>query len=128
MSAAKEMLIIKSFLEARGNEVVVPYNVEKYASGEWQNTNQESTEQKIVGDLIRGYFEEIINADAVVIANYDKHGIKNYIGGNSFLEAGFAHVLDKPLYFVNAIPELSYQDELIAMQPIMLNGDLNNIR
>jgi hypothetical protein len=70
---------------------------------------------------------EIKAADAVVVTNYDKKGIKNYIGGNSFLEAGFAHVMDKRLYFINDIPEMIYSDELRAFRPVILRGDLNKI-
>ncbi|HOK35473.1 MAG TPA: hypothetical protein PLL80_01600 [Candidatus Pacearchaeota archaeon] len=35
------------------------------------------------------------NADAILVVNIDKKGIKNYIGGNAFLEIGFTHILDK---------------------------------
>jgi nucleoside 2-deoxyribosyltransferase len=78
--------------------------------------------------LIRDYFGEIKNADAVLIVNIDKNGIKNYIGGNSFLEMGFAHVLDKKLYLYDDIPDLSYKDEMVAMQPIVINQDLSKIK
>ena len=88
----------------------------------------ESTEEKIIDDLIRGYFEEIKSSDAVLAVNEDKNGILNYIGGNTFLEIGFAHVLDKKIYLLNDIPEVSYKAEIIAMQPIVLNGDLKKIR
>jgi len=70
----------------------------------------------------------IADADAVIVANCDKGNIKNYIGGNSFLEAGFAHILNKKLYFLNNIPEMIYSDELRALQPVILNGDLSLIK
>ena len=62
--------------------------------------------------------------------NKDKNGIKNYIGGNSFLEMGFAYVLGKKIYVLNPLPEelpIFYQ-ELVAMQPIVLDGDLSKIK
>ncbi len=125
MSASVQMCEIEKNLTANGHEVFLPENTEKYANGDLQSeTNHESAENKIKGDLIRGYFDIINNSDAVVVANYEKNGIKNYVGGNSFLEAGFAHVLNKKLYFINDIPEIMYKDELVAMQPIILHGDL----
>jgi len=128
MSFSNEMLRIKNFLEEAGHEAMVPYNAEKYASGEYSaETSHESTRNKIEGNLIRGYFSEIKNSDAVIVANYEKKGIENYVGGNSFLEAGFAHVLDKKLYFVNDFPEMIYSDELKALRPVILNGDLSKI-
>jgi len=77
--------------------------------------------------LIRDYFNVIKNADAILIANFEKNKIKNYIGGNSFLEMGFAHVLNKKIFIFNNIPEMIYTDEIKAMQPIVLNGNLTKI-
>lgn len=128
MTFVKEMLDIKKFLEDAGHSVMVPYNAEKFVSGEFApETSAESTQKKIEGNLVQEYFLEIKSADAVIIANYDKRGVKNYIGGNSFLEAGFAHVLNKKLYFMNNIPEMIYSDELRAFRPIILDGDLRKI-
>lgn len=129
MKFSKEMIKLKRDLNSLGfSDVVVPHNTEKYASNELEEENRhESTKNKIEKDLIREYYNEISVADAVLIANYDKDGIKNYVGGNSFLEAAFAHVLNKKLYFLFDIPELTYSDELKALQPIILNGDLKKI-
>ena len=53
-------------------------------------------------------------------ANYDKHGIKNYIGGNAFLEMGFAHVLGiKKFIYLNPIRKMPYYEtEIVAMRPL----------
>ncbi|MBT4597707.1 hypothetical protein HOC76_01665, partial [bacterium] len=50
--------------------------------------------------------------------------IDSYIGGNTFLEMGFAHVLGKKIFLLNGIPDISYKAEIIAMQPKCLKGDL----
>ena len=129
MKFSKEMLKIKEKLNSLGfDNVVVPRNADKYASNQLAEENSyESIKNKIEEDLIRSHYEEIKNADAVLIVNYDKNGIANYIGGNSFLEAAFAHVLKKKLYLLFEIPNMSYSDELKAMQPIILNNDLSKI-
>ena len=77
--------------------------------------------------MIKRYYKIIQNSDAVLVLNFDKNGIKNYIGGNTFLEMGFAYVLNKPIYLVNPIPDMIYTDEIKAMQPKILNGDLGKI-
>lgn len=129
ISAAKKVMEVSNGLEEQGYVTVLPRNIEKYAEGVWGMENaHESTQNKIEGDLIRGYFEKIKNSDAVLVVNETKNGIENYIGGNTFLEMGFAHVLDKKIYILNGIPEVSYEDEIVAMQPIVLNGDLNNLK
>ena len=129
MKFSKEMLKIKEKLNSLGlNDVVVPRDADKYASNQLAEENSyESIKNKIEEDLIRSHYEEIKNADAVLIVNYDKNGIANYIGCNSFLEAAFAHVLKKKLYLLFEIPNMSYSDELKAMQPIILNNDLSKI-
>ena len=60
--------------------------------------------------------------------NYEKRGIKNYIGGNVFLEIGFAHVLGKKIFLLNEIPDMFYKDEIESMDPIVLKGNLNKIK
>jgi predicted RNA-binding protein with PUA domain len=65
--------------------------------------------------------------DAILILNLEKNNIKGYIGGNTFLEMGFAHVLNKKIFLLNEIPEMGYKDEIVAMKPVILEGDLNRI-
>jgi nucleoside 2-deoxyribosyltransferase len=129
MSASTEMLKVGQYLSEQGHEVVLPKNADKYASLELSaESSHESTQNKIDHDLIKGYYMLIKASDVVVIVNADKGDKRNYVGGNTFLEAGFAHVLDKKLYFLNDIGKSSYGDELRAMQPIILNRDLSKIQ
>jgi nucleoside 2-deoxyribosyltransferase len=128
MSASKKMVQTKSALEKMGHRVVLPKHAEQFASEQWKMKSQEeSAESKLKDDLIRYHYELIENADAVLIVNEDKNGIKDYIGGNVFLEMGFAHILNKKIFLLNSIPEISYKSEIVVIQPIVLNGDLNNI-
>jgi len=115
-------------------DVQIPLSSEKILSGEFsldeikkeKETGDFST-RAIKYDSIRAYWPLIENSQAILVANFDKNNIKNYIGGNSFLEMGFAHILKKPIYLLNDIPEMIYTDEIKAMQPIVLNGDLKKI-
>jgi len=83
---------------------------------------------KVKNDLIREYYREIGDSDSILVINENINGVKNYIGGNSFLEMGFAHVLNKKIFLLNPIPEIGYKDEILAMQPIILEGDLSQIK
>jgi hypothetical protein len=59
----------------------------------------------------------------------DKHGIENYIGGNVLIEMGYAHILNKKIFLYNPIPNIEfYKTEIIAMQPVILNGDINKVK
>jgi nucleoside 2-deoxyribosyltransferase len=125
---SKEIVEIRNKLIKLGYQVIIPENVEDYASGsKAPETWQELADKKIAGNLIQEYFNEIGSSDCVLILNYTKNNIENYIGGNSFLEMGFAHVQNKPIYLLNPIPEMSYTDEIMAMKPIVINGDLTRI-
>lgn len=128
MSSAEKMVKIKNELEENGHEVVLPKMTEEIVSGEHTAfEGQESTQEKIEHDLIRDYYEVIKTGDAVLIVNLDKNGIEGYVGGNSFLEMAFGHVLGKKVYLYNAIPDMPYVDEIRAMQPIQLHGNLSQI-
>jgi predicted RNA-binding protein with PUA domain len=129
MTFAKEMVVTEIELQKRGYEVVLPKFTREYTGMDTSEiVHNESVVNKIKHGLIRYYFEEIKRGDAVLVLNGERHGIKNYIGGNSFLEMGFAHVLNKKIFLLNQIPEIGYKDEIMAMQPIVLNGDLSEIK
>ena len=125
MAFAKEMIEAKKDLEKKNHFVVIPVNTEKYADG---TIGIENKLEKIELDVIRSYFEEIKKNDAVLVINKDKNNIKNYVGGNSLIEIAFAHVLNKKIFLLNPVPQMSYSDEIEAMNPVILNGDLSKIR
>jgi hypothetical protein len=75
------------------------------------------------------FFEKLKKADALLVLNKSqKMGRKDYISGSSFLEMGFAHALGKKLFLLEGIPEVSYKDEILAMNPVMLKGNLGSIK
>jgi predicted RNA-binding protein with PUA domain len=129
MSASKEMVQSEKKLTELGHEVVLPEFTYEYAQMETlSKMHTESARNKVEYDLIRGYFDKIKSGDAILIVNVERKNIPGYIGGNSFLEMGFAHILNKPIYLLNQIPEIGYRDEIEAMNPIVLNGILENIK
>lgn len=90
--------------------------------------NVEHSDIKRKYGYIKWWYNSIKNSDGILVLNYDKNGIKNYIGGNTLIEIGFAHVNDKKVFLLNPIPEeVSYKDEIKAMTDAVLNGDLNKI-
>ena len=129
MTASKEMVEAEKKLRELGHDIVLPEFTHDYAQMETiDKIHTESARNKVEYDLIRGYFEKIQQSDAILIANVEKKGVKGYIGGNTFLEMGFAHVLHKPIYLLHEIPQADYRDEIEAMSPILLDGDFSKIR
>ena len=85
--------------------------------------------QKNNMDAIREFWLAMQGADAVLVVNLDKHGVKNYIGGNTLMEIGFAHVLNQKIFLYNPIPEIPYyKSEIEAVNPVIITGDLSKIK
>lgn len=126
---------IADALTERGHKVEIPLTSQKILRGELtlEDFLKEKEERgdgafrKIQDDVIKRYFEIIKGIDALLVLNLEKKGIPDYIGGNTFLEMGFAHVLGKPIYLYNKVPDMPYTDEILAMQPVVLGGDLSKI-
>lgn len=132
---APQIKSVAEQLRAMGHDVTIPRTAGMIINGEvtLEDIKKEKetgaiVERTIRQDSIRSYYEKIKTTDAVVVLNYDKKGIANYIGGNVLLEIGFAHVLNKKIYLMNPIPEIEYyKSEIEATQPIVLNGNLGRI-
>lgn len=135
---ANEMIEVNKYLESKGYEVMLPWGIEDFVDGGSlqeelysgkREQNLEGAKRKMEHNLIKGYYDEINQADAILIINKEKKGVQGYIGGNSFLEMGFAHVLGKKIYCLNSLPNDPpvFYEELVAMQPVILYGDLSKI-
>lgn len=128
MSSSKDMVRVEEELKKNGHDVVLPKFTHEYAKLESVDKEiTESLREKKEYDLIRGYFKKIKEGDSLLVVNAYKNGIEGYIGGNSFLEMGFAYVSEKPIYLLNKVPDMAYTDEILAMNPIVLDGDLSQI-
>lgn len=80
------------------------------------------------GDAITKHFRKIDDSDCVLITNYEKKGIDNYIGGNTFLEIGYAYGNGKKIFILNQLPKESiFKEEILGMQPTVLEGDITKI-
>lgn len=80
-------------------------------------------------NYLRVHYKHILESDAVLIVNEPKNGIDNYIGGNVLIEMGQAYVNDKKIFFLHGMPtDLPYLDEILAMDPICLEGNVDKIK
>lgn len=126
-----EMVEYKEKLEKLGHDVFVHDHYIKSANGKMpelmERVNREHAALKKEQNYIKQYHNAIKNSDAILVLNFDKNGIKNYIGGNTLMEMGFAHVNDKKIFLLNPIPDVSYKDEIKAMVDVVLDGDLSKI-
>ena len=130
MSFYKEMRSVKESLEQQGHMVLVPLGTDEEPPVEGRPgiTKDELIAAKIECDFIRRHFKNIEHSDAILILNYQKKEIDGYIGGNTFLEMGYAFGLGKKIFTLFPIPTMDYEAEMHAMQPIVIHGDLTKIQ
>ena len=132
-----KIIEVKNSLEKMGHVVNIPYFTTKILNGEMRfedylaakENGDFNPRQEQPVDMIERYWEFIKTSDAILVLNLEKKGIKNYIGGSTLMEMGFAYGFGKKIYLYNPIPERSerihYVDEIMDMDPIVLNGDLS---
>jgi len=128
MQFTEKMLEIRDQLASLGHEGFVPELHTALVGKSDEEKERIKLHQKNNMDAIRAHWKTIQGKDAILVLNFDKNGIKNYVGGNSLMEMGFAHVLNQKIFLLNPIPEIPYyKTEIEAMKPVVLNGDLAKI-
>ncbi len=129
MHFSEKMLEVAEKLKAMGHKPVLPYKVHVFPGLNDDAKEKIKLDQKHNEDAIRHDYETMGNADVVLVLNFERHGIQNYLGGNTLLDLGFAHIRRKPIYLYNPIPEIPYyKSEIEAMKPTVINGDLSLIK
>ena len=127
-----EMVDVKNRLCALGFEGTIHPDYEAMVRGDMpEKLNMVQNERARVKreyNTFRDHYAHILDSEAVLFVNAEKNGVKNYIGGNVLIEMGQAFVNNKRIFFLNGMPSgLSYMDEIEAMDPICLHGNLENI-
>ena len=128
LSFTDEVKKIADRLHELGHEVLLPNGVIIDAI---HKPDFDSVEAKRGNgyDFVREHFKKIEESDAMLVCNFTKNGIDNYIGANTFLEMGFAYYIKKPIYALNPIPDYKYiNDELLNFDVKVINGDLSEIK
>lgn len=126
ISAASQIRECQLRLEREGFIVDVPAGVSsEFLRLRTDVSTSEKAADKKTHNLIRSYFFVIQRSDAVFVVNPERRGVPGYIGGNTFLEMGFAHVLHKPLFIWNPVPDMPYSSEIMAMEPVVLASDVD---
>jgi hypothetical protein len=129
MQFTEQMIRVCDDLRKLGHDVFMSKFGDSYIGKTSDEIEQIKLNHKYNYDAIREFWKPMQTADALLVLNYDKHDITHYIGGNSFLEMGFAHVLNQKIFLLNPIPKMPYYEtEIIAMKPTIINGDLTKIK
>lgn len=116
------MLYAKHYIEKNSNHFVTLPELIRYQDIR-DVDGDDKTFTKIKNRLTKENFKNVEICDALLILNNNHRGIKNYIGGNSFMEMVIAFYLKKPIYILNPIPEnMPYTEEIKSLYPIIVNN------
>lgn len=130
----REVLDIAEQLKKRGFRVLIPktaytmkksgnFNVADYKTW-FSNENDYSNKKK----LMDAHFKKVTQADAILVVNKDKHGMKGYIGGNVLMEMTLAYHLKKKIFILHPISEaLPFKEEVYGLFPIFIHNNLTHI-
>jgi len=118
---------IKNRLEANNHTIYLP-NCYDNPGMEAEMRNLGKDEHSKFKAKMFKQSEDLINQmDAVLVLNFNKNGIENYIGGATFLEMYDAFRMNKKIFLYNSIPEGMLKDEIIGFNPILINGDIEQL-
>jgi hypothetical protein len=123
-----EILSIKERLEKSGHIITLPNCFDDPSTESRYRELGTEEHSKWKSEMIRHSQEVISDMDAVLIINFEKNGVANYIGGATFLEMYDAFRLNKKIFIYNDIPEWILKDEIVGFCPILIKGDLSLIK
>jgi len=122
-----KVLKIKETLEAGGHVITLPNTHDDPTTEERYKGLGKAEHAKWKAGMFDHSRAVIEKNDAVLVLNFEKNGIKNYIGGATFLEMYDAFRLSKKIFLYNAIPEGILADEISGFGPTIIDGDLGKI-
>lgn len=130
----RQAVDIQAQLNRSGHRVLIPVTAEKmkqtddYDVSHYKTWHGDADDYHKKTALMSNHFAEIEKGDAILVLNYEKHGVENYIGGNVLMEMAIAFYLSKPVFILNDIPEeSSFLEEIIGLNTIVLHGKAENL-
>ncbi|MFI5275593.1 MAG: hypothetical protein ACHQT5_02095 [Candidatus Saccharimonadales bacterium] len=130
----KQAVDVEDQLTKLGYNVIIPITaIRMKESGDFDVSHYktwfaDANDYHKKAELMRGHFAKVEQGDAILVLNFEKHGVKNYIGGNVLMEMSLAFWLKKPIFILNELPEGStFEEEIKGMGPIILHGDISSL-
>ncbi len=130
----KELLKVRDELVRMDWRVELPEVAEKMLqSGDFRVETYKTwfknpADYTVKAKYVLSHFEKIKRTDAILVVNQPKNDIAGYIGGNVLMEMAVAFEHKKKIFILNpADKRLPLLEEVLALQPVFLNGDLAKI-
>jgi hypothetical protein len=119
---------IKEELEKRGHKITLPNCYDDSSTEDRIRRKGKMAHAKWKSEMFKHSIDVIKKMDAVLVLNFEKNGIANYIGGATFLEMYDAFRFSKKIFLYNEIPEGILKDEIVGFGPFVIKGNLAKIK
>lgn len=119
---------IQDALESSGHIITFPNCYDDPTAEERHRSLGIAAHSKWKAEMLTHSTDVIEHNDAVLVLNFEKGGIKNYIGGATFLEMYDAFRLGKKIFLYNDIPEGILADEITGFDPVVIKGDIRKVQ
>ena len=123
-----EIKRVTDILERMGHRVSYPNSYDEPFAEERFKQMSKKEHIKWKAMMMKRDKKNLESQDAILVLNFEKKGIPNYIGGATFLKVYMAWELGKKIFFYNPLPNCSFVDELIGINPVIINGELRLVR
>ena len=120
----KILTLKEELAEHFGYHILTPKDADDLLQ-EMEVTNFEPIFRK--SQAVQIYLNFIKQSDILLVANFDKGVHKNYIGAGVLSEMAFAYALNKPIYIYNGVADSLYKEDILALNPIVLNKNLDKL-
>jgi hypothetical protein len=129
MTFAGDQLKAKEVLEQMGHDVSISEDLDVYVEDpRVKDDFDKELKHCLETDIIRDFFNKIKEADAYLIINKEKRGVRGYLGTSVLMEMGVAYQLGKKIFLLEGVGrEQSYALEVEVINPVVLGGDLSKV-
>lgn len=119
---------IQETLEKLGHELTFPNTYPDTGVEDRYRLVSEAERAAWKATMLQKSLDSVNRNEAVLVLNFEKNGMVNYVGGATFLEMYDAYRLGKKIFLYNDVPVGILEDEINGFGPIVINGNLDRIR
>ena len=123
---------VEKILKENGHDIYMPNCYDAPDTEDKMKKLGKEEHQAFKAKMYKQSEDAIKQMDAVLVLNFDKEKdgkiAKNYIGGATFLEMYDAFRNNKKIFLYNDIPEGMLFDEIEGFSPVILNGNISEVK
>lgn len=127
---SKEIMDIREHLTTLWHDVLW-YEVFLDVLSRVDGTDERYSDIEVERQAMIQHHDSVATSDAILVCNFDKNEIPGYIWWSTLMEIGIAYHLKKKIFILNTLPndkQLKYIQEIILVQPTIINWDLSKIQ